>query len=335
MTRLITRRLTLGTITALAGSLSAPTLLRAAGPRRVVRIGTVNPLPSATGQACRAFAEAVAASSVLSASLQVEVHANGDLGGELEMTKACVNGSLDLAVTASNVAANIVPELGLLDAPFLFRDSAHARTVLDGPIGAEYAALMKQKGLNLLAWAENGLRHVTANRPVRKPDDLHGLHIRVPQSDVMIEAFKALGASPEALPFPQLYEALRTGRFDAEENPVPTIVAAKFVEVQKCLSLTGHVYSAAFFIASPDLLEDLNEAQRAEFVVCAKAGSAASRETGSKGERDGIEALKSAGMTVVLDVDRTALAAAAKPALDATAKRLGAERAARIQAVGA
>jgi tripartite ATP-independent transporter DctP family solute receptor len=335
MTRLATRRSAFTGLAAIAGVLCTPAVLRAAGPRRVIRIGTVNPLPSATGQACRAFAEAVAASPILSASLQVEVHANGDLGGELEMTKACINGSLDLAVTASNVAANIVPELGLLDAPFLFRDAAHARAVLDGPIGAEYAGLMQPKGLNLLAWAENGLRHVTANHPVRKPEDLRGLRIRVPQSDVMIEAFKALGASPEAMPFPQLYEALRTGRFEAEENPVPTILAAKFAEVQKCLNLTGHVYSAAFFIASPDLLEDLGEAQRTAVTACAKAGAAASRETGSQGEHDGIAALQAAGMTIVRDVDRASLAAAAKPALDAAAQRLGADRAARIQAVGA
>ena len=335
MIMFVTRRRIVGGLAALAGAISAPAVLRAAGARRVVRIGTVNPLASATGQACRAFAEAVAASPVLSTSLEVEVHANGDLGGELEMTKACINGSLDLAVTASNVGANIVPELGLLDAPFLFRDAAHARTVLDGPVGAEYAVLMHAKGMNLLAWAENGLRHVTANRPVRKPDDLHDVHIRVPQSDVMIEAFKALGAKPEALPFPELFEALRTGRFEAEENPVPTIVAAKFNEVQKCLSLTGHVYSAAFFIASPDLLEDLNEAQRTALISCAKAGSAASRETGTRGEQDGIGTLKTGGMTIVSDVDRAALAAAAKPALDSVAKRLGADRAARIQAVGA
>jgi len=160
------------------------------------------------------------------------------------------------------------------------------------------------------------------------------MHIRVPQSDVMLDAFKALGTNPEALPFPQLYEALRTGRFEAQENPVPTIVAAKFNEVQKCLNLTGHVYSAAMVIASPDLMEDATEAQRAALIVAAKAGAAASRETGTKGEHDGIEALRAAGMTIVADVDRAALAAAARPALDATAKRLGADRAARIQAAG-
>jgi TRAP-type transport system periplasmic protein len=330
-----TRRAALGGLFATAGALAAPRVLRAAGLRRVIRIGTVNPPASATGQACRGFADAVAASAVLAEAFQVEVHANGELGGELEMTKACINGSLDLAVTASNVVANIAPELGLLDAPFLFRDAAHARAVLDGPIGADYAVLLRPKGVIVLAWAENGLRHITSNRPVRKTDDLHGLHIRVPQSDVMVDAFKALGANPEPLPFPQLYEALRTGRFEAQENPVPTIVAAKFNEVQKCLNLTGHVYSAAMVIVSPDLMEDATEAQRGALVAAAKAGSVASREVGTRGEQDGIGALRAAGMTIVTDVDRAALAAAARPALEATAKRLGADRAARIQAAGA
>lgn len=329
-----TRRIVLCGLAAVAGTLAAPDVLRAAATRRVIRIGTVNPLASATGQACRGFAEAVAASPVLAEAFQVEVHANGELGGELEMTKACINGSLEIAVTASNVVANISPELGLLDAPFLFRDAAHARAVLDGPIGAEYAALLHPKGVIVLAWAENGLRHITANHPVRKPDDLRGMHIRVPQSDVMVDAFKALGANPEPLPFPQLYEALHTGKFEAQENPVPTIVAAKFNEVQKCLNLTGHVYSAAMVIVSPDLLEDINEAQRTALLAAAKAGAAASRDTGTRGERDGIETLRAAGMTIVADVDRAALAAAARPALDATAKRLGADRAARIQAAG-
>jgi tripartite ATP-independent transporter DctP family solute receptor len=333
MSMLATRRRVLGSIAMLAGAFGRSA--HAAGSLRVVRIGTVNPPASATGQACLAFAQAVAASPVLGGVLQVEVHANGELGGELEMTKACINGSLDLAVTASNVGANIVPELGLLDAPFLFRDAAHARAVLDGPIGVEFAELMRPKGMNMLAWAENGLRHVTANKPTRKPADLQGLRIRVPQSPVMIAAFKALGASPEALPFPELYEALRTGRFEAEENPIPTIVAAKFADVQKCLNLTGHVYSAAFFIASPDLLDDLSTPQRGALFECAKIGAAASRDTGTRGERDGIAALQASGMVIVSDVDRGALAAAARPALVAAAQQLGADRAARIQAFGA
>jgi TRAP-type C4-dicarboxylate transport system substrate-binding protein len=114
--------------------------------RRTVRIATVNPPASATGQACRAFAEAAAKSPVLSAILQVDVVAGGTVGGDLETTQACIKGTPDLAVPASNVVGSLVPELGLLDAPFLFRDADHARGVLDSDIGAEFTALMKPKG---------------------------------------------------------------------------------------------------------------------------------------------------------------------------------------------
>jgi TRAP-type C4-dicarboxylate transport system substrate-binding protein len=119
------------------------------------------------------------------------------------------------------VAASIVPELGLLDAPFLFRDAAHTRAVLDGPVSGGFVELLRAKGAHNLAWAENGLRHVTANKPIRKPEDLHGQHIRVPLSAVMIEAFTALGANAEPLPFPQLFDPLRTGRFEARKIRSP------------------------------------------------------------------------------------------------------------------
>jgi TRAP-type transport system periplasmic protein len=314
-----------------AASLVAPRPAHAATLRRTVRIGTVNPLASATGQACRAFADAAAASPVLSQVLDVEVITDGVLGGELEITQACINGSLELAVTATNVVASIVPELGLLDAPFLFRDVEHARAVLDSAIGGQLTELLQAKGANTLAWAENGLRHMTANKPIRRPEDLHGLHIRVPQSAVMVEAFKALGASPEPLPFPQLFDALRTGRVEAQENPVATIVAANFAQVQKFLNLSGHVYSAALFIVSSDLLEDLEPAECVALAEAAQIGARASRETATNGERDGIDLLRKAGMTIVQDVDRAALAAAARPALDAIADRLGAERARQIR----
>ena len=314
-----------------ASSLALPRRARSAGLRRTIRIGTVNPPSSATGHACHAFADAVAAMPTLAQVLDVEVFTGGVLGGELEMTQACINGTLELAVTASNAVASIVPEIGLLDTPFLFRDVRHAHAVLDGTIGAELTRLLHANGVNNLAWAENGVRHMTANKPMRKPEDLRALHIRVPQSEVMVESFRELGANPEPLPFPELFEALRTGRFEAQENPVATIVAANFAQVQACLSLTGHVYSAALFIVSSDLMEDLEPAQRTALAEAARAGADASREASSTGERLGIELLHKAGMTIVQDVDRVALSKAARPALDNIARRLGAERAVRIR----
>lgn len=321
------RRFLIATASIAAAGCSA----RAGTLRRTIRIATVNPPGSATGQACRAFADAIAATSVLSNMLEVEVFTSGTLGGELEIAQACIDGTLDLAITASNVVASIVSEVGLLDAPFLFRDALHARAVLDGAVGTELTELLHTKGANNLAWAENGLRHVTANKPIREPGDLRGLHIRVPQSDVMVQTFNALGANAELLPFPELYEALHTGRFEAQENPVATIVAANFAEVQRCLSLTGHVYSAALILVSSDLLEDLEPPQRAALAAAAHVAAKVSRVAALDGEQAGIEMLLGRGMSIVQDVDRTALAEAARPALDTIARRLGVSRAARIR----
>ena len=320
---------------AAAATLAPPRLAggiaRATAFRRVVRVGVVTPLAAAPRQACQAFADTVAATPVLNSALQLEVHANGVLGGEIEMVKACAAGALDLVFAVSNVVAGLVPELGLLDVPFLFRDAAHARATLDGPIDQEYVDLLLGRSLNMLAWGENGVRHVTANKPVRALSDLRGLHIRVPQSAVMVKGFRTLGALPETLPFPRLYEALRTGRFEAQENPVATIAAAHLEQVQRCLSLTGHAYSAAFFLASSDLLDDLDDAQRSALRSCALIGAKLSREAASRGERDGVEQLhlRAAGMTIVDDVDRAALATASAPALQAAGLHFGPDRVVR------
>ncbi len=314
-----------------SGLLFAPAIVRATERRRVLRLGVVNPAHSAPGQACLAFAAAASNTPVLAEHISVEVHANGELGGEVEMVRACAAGAVDLVFAASNVVAGLVPELALFDAPFLFRDAAHARATLDGPVGAEYVELLARQDLGLLAWGENGVRHVTANRPIRHPDDLKGLRIRVPQSEMMRQGFVALGANPETLPFPQVYEALRTGRFAAQENPIATIVATRFAQVQRCLNLTAHAYSAAFFLASPDLFEGMSADQADALRRCAVIGAQASRDAGSSGEDQGLEQLRNDGMQIISDVDRAALAAKAKPVIELAARRFGADRVARIQ----
>jgi TRAP-type C4-dicarboxylate transport system substrate-binding protein len=157
----------------------------------------------------------------------------------------------------------------------------------------------------MLAWGENGLRHITnARRPIITPADLQGLRLRVPQSDVLLEGFKALGADAASLPFPQLFGALRDGKFDGEENPVATIVAAKFDQVQKFLTLSGHAYDPAVFLMAPDAFEDLSHDDQTSFVEAAKLGGAASRSFAAKAEAEGVAALQKAGMTVQASIDR-------------------------------
>jgi TRAP-type transport system periplasmic protein len=175
------------------------------------------------GRGGAALAAAVAANPI-GTIIRIEAHGNAELG----MLKSCANGTLDLVVYSNSVVGNLVPENGWLNAPFVFAGLAHARAVLDGPVGKEFAELATAKKINLIAWGENGLRHITANRAIRTPpSDLKGLKIRVPQSEVMLGGMRALGADAAPLNFNLLRKALRTGQFEAEENPIVVIEAAE------------------------------------------------------------------------------------------------------------
>jgi TRAP-type transport system periplasmic protein len=326
----VTRRSFLAGATALG--LATPHVARAAV--RIMRIGNNNGSDSHFSQGCRALAAAAAADPVLGSVLKVEVHDNSELGDELSMLNGCIDGTIDMALVSGSPIGNIAPEAGLLEAPFLFKDVAHARAALDGATGLEFMELLKTKNLNVLAWGENGLRHITANRPIRTPEDLRGLKLRVPQSDVILTTFLGLGADAKQISFLELREALRTGQVEAQENPISVIEAAKLQELQKYLSLTGHIYGTAMIVASSDLLEDLTEAQRAALSACAKQGAAQTRIVAEAAQRDGVGRLKAAGM-VVVEPDVPAFVAASRPNLDALGKKYGMDRMQRLISAGA
>jgi TRAP-type transport system periplasmic protein len=252
---------------------------------------------------------------VKSLRARTDGYPNSALGGEVEMLKSVQLGTVDLAFITGAPLPNFVPEVGVFNIPFLFRDLAHAHAVLDGPIGQAHLEKFREKELVALAWGENGMRHLTnSKREIRAPEDLKGLKVRLPQSDVMLAGFKALGANVSALPFPQLYGALQSGQFDGQENPIATILSSKFVQVQKYLTLTGHVYDPAIIFMSLDMLEDLSAADKKAFVEAAKLAGQASRKFAATAGAGGIAELSRAGMQVVNAVAREQFAAAMAPA---------------------
>jgi tripartite ATP-independent transporter DctP family solute receptor len=311
---------------ALSGlAVSAVPAHRARAGRRLVRLAEAIGADTAIGIGCRAFAQAVDNDALLSNVLQVMVFDDGELGEDMPSLRGCLHGSLDMVVTGTAQIATVQPIISVLDTPFLFKDTATARAKLDGDIGREFIRLLKQKGANVLAWGESGVRHMTANKPIRRPEDLSGLKLRVPQSEVMVSGFRALGADARSSPLGLLHEALRTGDFEAEENPIGNIESLQLYEVQKFISLTGHVYSAAVFVASQDLVDDLTPEQNAALAACARQGAAAMRKAADAAERDGLSRLREKGMVVVTDLDRDAFAAAARPNLLAMGKKFGEE----------
>ena len=256
------------------------------------------------------------------------------LGGEREMIEAVQLGTLDIVNTSTGPVGNFVPEVKIVDIPFLFRDYAHARKVMDGPIGQDILTKFPAKGLVALAWTENGFRHMTNNkRSIVKPEDASGLKMRTMENKVHMEGYRAFGIQPTPMAFPEVFGALQQGTVDGQENPIPVILASKFSQVQKHLSLTGHVYSPALLITSPRLMNKLSDADKKVFYTAAKNASTAQRKKVNEDEDNGIAQLEKEGMTVVRKVDGQAFRNALIAPYAEYSKEFGADNIRKIQEV--
>jgi TRAP-type transport system periplasmic protein len=314
---------------ALALAVAAPA---AAQATKTLKFGYILSEDSQLGAGGKAFADEIARRT--GGRFKIEQYPNSALGGEVEMLKGVQLGTIDLAFITGAPLPNFVPEVGVFNIPFLFRDAKHAHAVLDGPLGQSYLEKFKAKDLVALAWGENGMRHITNSKhPVKGPEDLKGLKLRLPQSEVMMIGFKALGADVSPLAFPQLFGALQSGQFDGQENPIATIQSAKFSQVQKYLTLSGHVYDPAVIFMSVDGFEELSAEDKKAFVEAAKLAGAASRSYAAEAQAKGAAALGAAGMQVVGDVDRGKFVAAMASAQPEFEKRFGADLIKKIQSV--
>lgn len=259
---------------------------------------------------------------------------NSALGGEREMIEAVQLGTLDVVNTSTGPVGNFVPEVKIVDIPFLFRDYDHARKVMDGPIGQDILTKFPSKGLVALSWTENGFRHMTNNkRPIVKPEDAAGLKMRTMENKVHMDGYRAFGIQPTPMAFPEVFGALQQGTVDGQENPIPVILASKFSQVQKYLSLTGHVYSPALLITSPRVMNKLSDADKKVFYDAAKHAAVEQRKKVNEDEANGIAQLEKEGMTVVRKVDGAAFRNALRDPYVNYSKEFGADNIRKIQDV--
>jgi len=257
---------------------------------------------------------------------------NGALGGEREMIEAVQLGTLDVTNVSTGPVGNFVPEVKIVDIPFLFRDYDHARRYLDGPDGQALLAKFPSKGLVALVWSENGFRHMTnSKRSINTPEDANGLKMRTMENKVHMDGYRAFGIRPTPMAFPEVFGALQQGIVDGQENPIPIIMASKFSQVQKYLSLTGHVYSPALYLTSPRFMNKLSDADKKVFYEAAKKANIAQRNKVNEDEANGIAQLESEGMVVVRNVDGDAFRKALEPVYVNYAKEFGADNIKKIQ----
>lgn len=256
----------------------------------------------------------------------------GALGAERESIEGVQLGTLDLTMTSTGPVPNFVPEIAILDIPFLFRDYGHARSVLDGAIGQDLLKKFDAKGITALAWGENGFRHMTNNKhPVITPDDLRGLKMRTMENPIHIEAYRQFGILPTPMAFTEVFTALQQGTVDGQENPLSVITAAKLDQVQKYLSLTGHVYSPALILMSKAQFDKLSPADQQAFKDAAKEAVKVNRARIDDDERRAVGDLRTKGMAVVDSLDKAKFQTALAPVYADFAKKFGQENIDKIK----
>lgn len=255
---------------------------------------------------------------------KIQAFYSGSLGGERESIEAVQLGTQELTFSSTGPVPNFVPEAKILDIPFLFRDKAHARAVLDGPIGQEMLTKFDSKGFKALAWAENGIRNMTNNkRAITTPDDLKGLKLRTMENPVHVAAYKGLGIVTTPMAMTEVFTALQQGTVDGQENPLSVIMAAKFDQVQKHVSLTGHVYSPGIFLMNKGSFDKLSAADKQAFLDAAKEGVKANRARVDADDAMGVSYLRGKGMTVTENVDKAKFVATLAPVYAEFEKQFG------------
>ncbi len=260
----------------------------------------------------------------------------GQLGGERSMAEQVQSGTLQLGSITTAVLQNFVPQAAILDMPFIFPDRKTAYATLDDPeVQEKIFSYFPKKGFIAIGWTENEFRDFTNNkRPVRKPEDIKGLKVRVMNSPVYLDTFKQLGASPVGIPFPEIYNALQTGVIDAQENPILTSVLMKFTEVTKNVTITNHCLTECIIIVSPDYWGTLSPEDQQIFRDAAKVAIDTNRKVNAelhkKLPKSGIsiaEYCKKNGIDVIqlTPEERKAFQKAMIPVWDKYRKKIGNE----------
>jgi tripartite ATP-independent transporter DctP family solute receptor len=296
----------------------AALLVFAAGPALAQEVRLTLGHGAAAGnprdEGAKKFAEVVKQKS--GGRIEVQVAGSAQLGDDAAMVTGMRTGSIDMSLNSQGAVTNVVPEYAALGMPYLFDSPEHAWKVVDGAVGEEIARKSEAKGLILLGFMDNGIRHTSNNKhPIEKPDDVKGLKIRTPPDTVTVDIFKALGADTQQIKFSELYVALQQGAVDGQENPVTNFYYSKLYEVQPHLALTGHKYETTPFLMSKRTWDKLEEADQQAIREAAKEAVAYQRDLALADDKRLLEQLPKEGVKIT-QVDREAFRQATAPVIE-------------------
>jgi TRAP-type transport system periplasmic protein len=256
--------------------------------------------------------------------LKVNIFPQGQLGNDKQMIDGTRSGIVDISMVGLNNYSGLLPECAAFELPFMFTSHETAFKVLDGAVGKSTLKDMEQFGLKGLGYPENGFRNMTNSRgPIRTPEDVAGLRMRVNNSAALNDMFNNLKANPQQIPVAELYTALETGVVDAQDHPIGVTLSFKFYEVQKYLSMTQHAYSPLVLTMNLKKFNKLNAGEQKLIEEVANEAVQMQRKLSIDKEEKMIAELESHGMKVNRDVDGAAFQAAVKPVWAAFIKQNG------------
>jgi len=250
--------------------------------------------------------------------LKVKIYPNSQLGGERESVEQVKNRTLEVATASAGPLTTFNEDMMVMDIPFLFKNYEIAWMVLDGPAGEALKKSFEKRGFKVLGFMENGFRHITNNiRPVYKPEDLKGIKIRTMEAPMHMTNFKALGANPTPVPWPELYMVLQQKIVDGQENPLMNIWEVKFYEVQKYCSLSGHIYDPMPLVANLEWFNKLTKDQQKALEIAGIQAQNYSRFVNLAREQKLAELLEGKGMKInpVSDAEKARFMEISQPAV--------------------
>lgn len=237
------------------------------------------------------FAELVNEKS--NGSIEVQVFPASQIASGAKAIEFVQMDTLDIALESTMSLSNFVPEIDVLNLPFLFKDAEEVYKVLDGEAGQKLSEKAEEYGFKILGWWYNGFRDMSnSKKPIESPSDLAGLKFRIPESEVFRGAFEALGALPTSMPVSEVFTAIQLGTVDGQENPAANYINNRFNEVNEYYSETHHIFTAEPLIMSVDKFNSFSSEQQQILLDAAAEAGAYERELGIQEEKNLIEQIK-------------------------------------------
>jgi tripartite ATP-independent transporter DctP family solute receptor len=298
----------LGLVSAIAvtGLLVSP----AGAAERTLKFGHVGNPGSLFEASANEFARC--SNAALGDKAEVQVFGSSQLGNDTELLQKLKLGQVHFALP-STVMSSVDPTFGVFEMPYIIKSRDHMKRVEGAILESKLQPAAQAKGYRIIGVWENGFRNITNNvRPINKPEDLKGVKLRTPKGEWRLKMFQAYGANPTPMAFSEVFTALQTGVMDGQENPYTQIWSAKFQEVQKYLSITGHVYTPAYALVSEKHYADLPDDVRSVLDRCATETQAYVYETAAGMETDLLDKLKASGIAVN-EADKNAFIEASQP----------------------